>query len=83
MSERFDAMEFRKDLDAILEQVSRTGDPVEVETRQGDVLQLSRLRQGSRFANLVPMPTLMSVGPEELVITDWSQRWDADSTVAP
>jgi hypothetical protein len=83
MSEHLNPSEFRKDVYGIIKQVSATGDPVQIETRQGDVLQLARVRQGSRFAQIVPMPDLMRVDAEELVSTDWSRDWDADSALAP
>ena len=67
----------------IIKRVSATGEAVQIETRQGEVLQLARVRRGSRFANIVPMPALMSVDAEELVSTDWSEEWDADAAVAP
>ncbi len=75
--------EFRKDVYGIIKHVSATGEPVQIETRQGEVLQLSRIRKGSRFAGIVPMPSLMLVDAEELVSVDWSQGWDADATMNP
>lgn len=83
MSEHLNPSEFRKDVYGIIKRVSTTGDPVQIETRQGEVLQLTRVRKGSRFAHIVPMPALMSVDAEELVSTDWSRHWDPDSAVAP
>ncbi len=59
-------------VNGIIERVAATGEPVQIETRQGEVLQLSRVCRGSRFANVVPMPSLMVVDPEDLVSTDWS-----------
>lgn len=83
MTANLNPSEFRKDMYGIIKHVSATGEPVQIETRQGEVLQLSRVRNGSRFANIVPMPSLMLVDAEELVGTDWSQDWDADAAVAP
>ena len=83
MSAHLNPSEFRKDVYGIIKQVSATGEPVQIETRQGEVLQLSRVREGSRFSNIVPMPSLMLVDAEELVGTDWSQDWDADAAVDP
>lgn len=83
MGEQLNPSEFRKDVYGIIKEVAATGEPVQIQTRQGDVLQLTRLRRGSRFATIVPMPSLMLVDAEELVSTDWSQDWDADAAVAP
>lgn len=83
MSTHLNPSEFRKDVYGIIKRVSTTGEPVQIETRQGELLQLTRVRKGSRFANIVPMPSLMLVDAEELVSTDWSQEWDADAAVAP
>lgn len=83
MGEHLNPSEFRKDVYGIIKQVSTNGEPVQIETRQGDVLQLTRVRRGSRFAHIVPMPALMTVDAEDLVSTDWSHEWDADSAIAP
>lgn len=83
MTTNLNPSEFRKDVYGIIKRVSATGEPVQIETRKGEVLQLSRLRKGSRFANIVPMPSLMVVDAEDLVSTDWSREWDADAAVAP
>ena len=47
----------------------------------GEVLQLARVQTADRFAGVVPMPSLMAVDPEELVSTDWSLEWDADTAL--
>lgn len=83
MSAPLNPSEFRKDVYGIIKRVSATGEPVQIETRQGEVRQLTRVRKGSRFANIVPMTSLMLVDAEELVGTDWSAGWDADAAVAP
>jgi|GEM_PF-3295596 len=83
MSTHLNPSEFRKDVYGIIKQVSATGEPVQIETRQGEVLQLTRVRKGSRFANIVPMPSLMTVDAEDFVGIDWSAGWDADAAVAP
>ena len=83
MGEPLNPSEFRRDVYGIIKRVSATGDPVQIETRHGDLLRLTRVRAGSRFAGIVPMPGLMLVDAEELVAVDWSQEWDADSAVAP
>lgn len=83
MTAHLNPSEFRRDVYGIIKHVSATGEPVQVETRQGEVLQLSRVQKGSRFANIVPMPSLMLVDAEDLVSTDWTQDWDADAAVAP
>lgn len=83
MSANLNPTEFRENLYGIIKQVSATGKPVQIETRQGEVLQLTRVRKGSRFANIAPMPSLMLVDAEELVSADWSQDWVAEASVNP
>ena len=74
---------FRKDVYGFIKQVSATGEPVEIQTKQGEVLQLARVHSGDRFASIVPMESLMLVDPEDLVSEDWSADWDADAAVSP
>lgn len=83
MGAHINPSEFRKDVYGIIKQVSATGEPVQIETRRGEVLQLSRVRTGSRFDNIVPMPALIVGDPEELVSIDWSEDWDTDNAVNP
>lgn len=83
MTAHLNPSEFRKDVYGIIKRVSATGEPVQIETKRGEVLQLTRLREGGRFTNIIPMPSLMLVDPEDLVSTDWSEAWDADAAVAP
>lgn len=83
MTTKVNPSAFRKDVYGFIKQVSATGEPVEIETKNGEVLQLARVQTGDRFSAIVPMPSLMLVDPQELVSTDWSAEWDADAAVAP
>lgn len=81
MATKVNPSAFRKGVYGFIKQVSETGEPVEIETQQGEVLQLARVQTADRFAGVVPMPSLMAVDPEELVSTDWSLEWDADTAL--
>lgn len=74
MSDRYSVTRLRADLYRVLDEVLRTGIPVEVE-RGGRTLRISPVDRGERLARLEPHPDYLRVDPDSIVHLDWSGEW--------
>jgi hypothetical protein len=70
------ASKLRENIYRIVDEVLKTGIPVEIE-RRGQRLQISPINPGNKLDRLIERPYL-KVDPEEIVHTDWSNEWGAD-----
>lgn len=68
------ASRLRADIYRILDEVLRTGQPVEVE-RRGQRLTIAAVEPPDRVAALTPHPDAVVGDPDELVHVDWSGEW--------
>ena len=66
------ASRLRKDVYRLLDEVLRTGQPLEIE-RHGQVLRISAAATRSRLECIDPVPELIVGDPQDLVSWDWSQ----------
>jgi hypothetical protein len=64
----------RSNLYRVLDEVLRTGLPVEVE-RRGKRLRISPVEPASKLAKLKSKPKAIVGDPEDLVHIDWSSEW--------
>lgn len=76
MTTRLTASRLRQDIYRVLDQVLRTGVPVEIE-RKGRVLRIvaAEAPEGGRLGALEPHPDAVTGDPEDLVHLDWSSEW--------
>lgn len=70
---RLTASKLRQDIYRILDQVLKTGVPVEIE-RKGKILKVVSAEPPSKLENLKRRSYLVG-DPEELVHLDWSGEW--------
>ena len=71
---RVTASQLRADVYNLLDQVLRSGEPLEIE-RSGQLLRIVPARAGS-WVDRLPIREGVVVGdPEELVHVDWSAHW--------
>lgn len=68
------ATRLRSDLYRVLDHVLQTGEPVEVERKDG-VIRLVPVVPASKLDRLVPRPDAIVGDPEALVHVDWSSEW--------
>lgn len=70
------ASKLRENIYNVLDQVLKTGVPVEVE-RRGRRLRIVPVEETrkSKLDRLVPHPEYLRCDPEELVHLDWSSEW--------
>lgn len=68
------ASRLRADIYRILDEVLRTGQPVEVE-RRGKRLTIAAVEPPDRVAALKAHPDAIVGDPDELVHVDWSGEW--------
>lgn len=67
------ASKLRSDIYRILDEVVRTGIPVEIE-RDGHILQIIAKDSPKKLERLVARP-LLNCDPEDIVHLDWSGEW--------
>ena len=70
---RVTASKFRSDIYKILDEVLRTGEPVEV-VRNGRVLKIVPEKKPSKFSRLKKRNVIVG-DPEDLVHMDWLKEW--------
>jgi prevent-host-death family protein len=70
----FTVSALRADLYRIIDEVLRTGQPVEV-VRKGERVRIVPVEPASRLDNLTSRPDVIVGDPEELVHMDWSHEW--------
>lgn len=68
------ASELRQNVYRLLDEVLRTGTPLEVE-RGGRRLRIVPVDPPSKVARLTPHPEAFVGDPEDLVHIDWSSEW--------
>jgi antitoxin (DNA-binding transcriptional repressor) of toxin-antitoxin stability system len=68
------ASELRQNVYRLLDEVLRTGVPLEIE-RGGQQLRIVPVDAPSKLARLEPHPGTIIGDPEELVDYDWSGEW--------
>lgn len=67
------ATELRKKIYSVIDQVAKTGVPVDV-TRKGQTVRIIPTKKFSRLANL-KRRNIFKCDPEEIVHMDWSNEW--------
>ena len=70
------ASKLRENIYRILDEVLKTGIPVEIE-RRGQRLQIVPMNGSNKLDRLIER-SYLRVDPEEIVHTDWSQDWPSD-----
>lgn len=68
------ASRLRADIYRILDEVLRTGQPVEIE-RRGGRLKIEPIEPPDRLAALDQHPDAIVGDPDELIHVDWSGEW--------
>lgn len=68
------ASELRQNVYRLLDEVLRTGVPLEIE-RQGRQLRIVPVDASSKLERLEPHPGTIAGDPEELVEYDWEGEW--------
>lgn len=68
------ASRLRADIYRVLDEILRTGQPVEIE-RGGKRLRIVPVDRPSRLASLEPHPGTMIGDAEDFVHIDWSDEW--------
>lgn len=68
------ASQLRQDVYRLLDQVLRTGVPLEVE-RKGQLLRITPADAGSRLERLPVVDDLVTGDPADLASVDWSASW--------
>lgn len=68
------ASRLRADIYQILDEVLRTGQPIEIE-RKGQRLRVAAVEPPDRLATLEPHPDAVVGDPGDLVHVDWSGEW--------
>jgi antitoxin (DNA-binding transcriptional repressor) of toxin-antitoxin stability system len=76
------ASQLRQDIYRLLDQVLSSGQPLEIE-RKGRTLRLVPDEAVGRLDRIQVDPGALSGDPEDLVSLDWSEHWDATSTLHP
>ena len=71
---RFSATKLRANLYKVLDNVLKTGVPVEI-NRGGKILRIVPVKPKEKLDNLKPHPDYLTVEPESLVHLDWSKEW--------
>jgi antitoxin (DNA-binding transcriptional repressor) of toxin-antitoxin stability system len=66
----------RSDLYQVVDQVIRTGKPVDI-IRHGHIVQLVAKKPKSKLANLKKHSGTIVGNPDDLVHVDWSHEWNA------
>lgn len=70
------ASQLRQDVYRLLDEVLRTGEPLEIE-RKGHILRVVPDEPRSRLDRIRRHPDVIVGDPEDLVSIDWSSEWDA------
>ena len=65
--------EFRKDLYNMLDQVIKTGNPIEIK-RKGKVLKVIMEAKPNKLKNLKKRD-IIKCNPDELIYNDWIKEW--------
>ena len=71
---QFTVSALRADIYRVIDEILRTGQPVEV-TRKGRRVRIVAVEPPSRLDNLTTRPDFVVGDPEELVHMDWSHEW--------
>ncbi len=71
---RFSATKLRANLYKVLDNVLKTGVPVEI-NRGGKILRIVPVKPKEKLDNLKPHPDYLAAEPESLVHLDWSKEW--------
>ena len=66
--------EFRKNLFKLLDEVLKTGRPLEIE-RNGQILKIVPPKRRSKLERLEPHPDAVNGDSDDLVEMDWSGMW--------
>jgi len=74
MTESYTPTQLRQNLFRILDQVSKTGKPVEI-NRKGTLLQIQVKKSGNKLDLIKQHPVFMKNEPETFVHIDWSDEW--------
>lgn len=76
------ASQLRQDVYRLLDEVLRTGEPLEIE-RKGRRLRIVPEDTPSRLGRIQTRPDLIIGDPEDLVTIEWSGEWDESRTLTP
>lgn len=76
---KISATKLRLNLYNLLDQVLKTGIPIEIE-RHGRILKIVPERHTSKLGNLEPHE-IINGKPEDLVRGDWSREWDEGKNI--
>lgn len=76
------ASQLRQDIYRLIDEVLRTGEPLEIE-RKGRRLLLVAEQSTGRLDRIRGNPDAIVGDPEDLVTMDWSTEWEPDRTVRP
>ncbi len=68
------ASQLRQDVYRLLDEVLRTGRPLEIE-RNGKLLRIAPVVAASRMERVVTDPELICGDPDDLISMDWSGSW--------
>jgi antitoxin (DNA-binding transcriptional repressor) of toxin-antitoxin stability system len=74
MSIRYTATKLRANLYKVLDQVLKTGKPVEIE-RDGKLLRIVAVKPPNKLDKLTPHPDYIAGNPEEIVHMEWYAEW--------
>jgi len=74
MTESYTPTQLRQNLFRILDQVSKTGKPVEI-NRKGTLLEIQAKKSGKKLDLIKQHPEFMKNEPEAFVHIDWSDEW--------
>ena len=76
MREALSTSKLRENIYRILDEVLKTGVPVEIQ-RRGRILRIVAVggRKRSKLQRLKPHPKVLRCDPEEIVHLDWSSEW--------
>jgi hypothetical protein len=73
----FTTIELEKNINEILEEVLRTGNPIEI-NKEGKRLLISPVEKKSKLQNLIYRPQIIKGNPDDLVAIKWEQEVSLD-----
>jgi len=76
------ASQLRQDVYRLLDEVLRTGEPLEIE-RKGRRLRIVPEDPPSRLDRIQTRPDVIIGDPEDLVTIEWSGEWNESRTLRP
>ncbi len=68
------ASKLRENVYRILDEIMKTGIPVEIE-RNGHKLKILPEEHVNKLDNLIKRPSYLKCSPDEIVSMDWSKEW--------